>query len=147
MSYGTAANVKLISYKITKEVTDGRLSDADITSAGDTFAQPVIDSALNGLGAPFTTVPSIVVMIWSLLTAAHVFRDRLSHRDDTEGVAGGLEKRATELLDQLRNGTLSMSGITSVPLIVVSDPTLDRPETEIIVGDPIDWQMPTEVRE
>ena len=91
MSYGTAANVKQVSYLITAEVAASpqRLTDAEITSAGDVFAQPVIDAALTGLGAPFTVVPSIVVMVWSLLTAAHIFRDRLSHRDDADGLAGG----------------------------------------------------------
>ena len=147
MSYGTAANVKQVSYLITAEVTAGRLADPDLTSAGDVFAQPVIDAALTGLGAPFTTVPSIVKMIWSLLSAAHIFRDRLSHRDDAEGLAGGLEKRATGLLDQLRAGTLSMSGISTVPLLMISDPEADWPATATIVGDPLDWEMPTEVRE
>lgn len=147
MSYGTLENVEAVSYLIAAEVTAGRLADLDVTGAGDTFAQPVIDAALNGLGAPFASPPSIVVMIWSLLTAAHIFRDRLSHRDDADGLAGGLEKRATDLLDQLRSGALSMAGIATVPLLVISDPTLDLPATAVVVGGPLDWMMPTEVRE
>jgi hypothetical protein len=143
MSYGTAANVRSVSYLITTAL----IADADVLSVGDTFAQPEVDAALTGLGAPFTTVPSIVVMVWSLLAAAHIYRDRLSHRDDAEGAAGGLRKQAADILEQLRKGTLSMSGITSVPLLVISDPTLDMPETAVIVGDPLDWLMPTETRE
>lgn len=147
MSYGTSANVQAVSYLITNAVNDLLITETNITDAGDLFAQPVIDASLYGRGAPFTTAPSIITMIWSLLTAAHIFRDRLSHNDDAEGLAGGLEKKAMDLLKDIQEGTLQASGVTALDLMTISDPTDDRPATEVFTGTALDWQDRTETRE
>jgi len=147
MAYTTAAKVKQLSYLITDLVTNAKLTDQQILDISTAFSVPEIDAALYGYGAPFTTAPAVVVAVDSLLTAAYIFEDRLSHRDEASGWAKAKRDKAAELLEAIRSGDLSAAGITAQSFIVMSDPEADRPKTEYFTGDDTDWGRDAETRE
>jgi hypothetical protein len=147
MSYTTAAKVKKLSYLIADLVIAGILTDQQILDVSDTFSIPELDAALYGYGAPFTVAPSIVVLMDTLLTGAYIFEDRLSHRDEAGGWAKAKRDAVVTLIERVRNGELISSGLTAQALLVMSDPTADRPATEYFTGDDIDWGRIPEVRE
>ena len=148
MAYCTAAQVKSLSYAIKAEVTRGTIVDADITALAALVADPVIDAALFGRVAPFTTVPTIVQMISALLTVAELYNNYFSHRDDWDSSwAGARKKLAMERLEDLQSGKLQADEITAPAMVAISDPTLDRPETETFTGDETTWEMQSEERE
>ena len=145
--YGTAAGVKRLSPLITDLVTQALMTDETIADLGNQEANPIIDGVLYGRGAPFTTAPAIIATIANLICAGAIFEAYLSHRDDLSGWGNGKRKQAIDLLDRILNGEINASGITEPDLMAISDPTLDRPETEVFSGDETTWQQRTEARE
>ena len=147
MSYTTAAKVKQLSYLITDLVTGTIMTNQQIEDVSTAMSVPEIDAALYGYGAPFTSAPAVVVAIDSLLTAAYIFEDRLSHRDDANGWAKAKREIAADLIERIRSGELAASGITAQSFVVMSDPEADRPKTEYFSGDDTDWGRDAETRE
>jgi hypothetical protein len=145
VSYCTAAQVRLLYEAITVEA----ISDADILLTSEAFADPVIDGALRGRGAPFTagSVPALVQSISALLTAAVVFDNKFYQTAQESGVSQALRKQAKDLLDDIRKGGLDPGGVSAPALMLTSDPALDRPETEVFTGDELTWESRNESRE
>lgn len=145
--YGSSAGVQRLSPLITDLVTQGVIDDAGILALGEQEANPIIDGVLYGRGSPFTTVPAIISTIANLICAGAIFEGYLSHRDDLSGWGAGKRKQAMELLDRVLQGEINAAGITEPELLSISDPTLDRPETEVFTGDETTWEQRTETRE
>jgi hypothetical protein len=126
------------------------ITDAELETIAESFADPEIDAALSGFGAPFgyTSPPYLIKMISALLTTAIAFDDRFCQTADESRFAAAKRKDARSLIDRIRKGELSLGLVDDDPLIDVSDSYLeDQPEERVFVGDELDWQAPTELRE
>jgi hypothetical protein len=147
MAYTTAAKVKQLSYLIADLVTNAKLTDQQILDISTALSVPEIDAALYGYGAPFSSAPTVVVLVDTLLTGAYIFEDRLSHRDEASGWAKAKRDIAADLLERIRSGELAGSGITTQVFVVLSDPEVERPKTEYFTGDDTEWGRDAETRE
>jgi len=125
------------------------ISDEDLEALGTNFADPEIDAALGGWGAPFgASPPKLIIMISSMLVTAIAFDDRFCQTADESRFASAKRKDARSLIERIRKGELDLGLVADDPLIDVSDSDLEtQPAERTFVGDELDWSPPTEIRE
>ena len=147
MAYCNAAQVRQLAGAITTDV----ISDADIATLADQWANPMIDGALAGMGAPFTTIPSVIADIAALFTAARIFTDKFYQTGDYSQWAEKAREEAWDLLNRIKSGEIVPGGeVSTASVLVAADPSDDRSEYEIFTdeGDKeLDWERREEERE
>ena len=142
--YATAARVRRRNSRITTDL----IADAAInTMTEEDVDKAIIDPELSGCGAPFTTVPASVQLVSAMLTNSMIHMQYLAHTNEESAYAKAEWDRAMELLGKIKAGEYSEDGLTATPLLVMSDPEADRPETEVFTGDETTWEQRTETRE
>jgi len=145
-TYLVPAMVRSLCHLLTSDI----ITDEELQTIAEQFADTEIDAALSGFGAPFSysAPPALVKQISALLTAAVAFDDRFCQTADESRFASAKRSDARKLLERIRKGELDLGTVADDPLIDVSDSDLDRrPETQVFVGDELDWIRPTEARE
>jgi len=143
-TYLVPAMVRSLCHLLTSDI----ITDEELETIAEQFADTEIDAALSGFGAPFSVPPPLVKQISALLTAAVAFDDRFCQTADESRFASAKRSDARKLLEKIRKGELDLGTVADDPLIDVSDSDLDRrPDTEVFVGSELDWIRPTEARE
>lgn len=145
-TYLQVAMVRLLcKYLTTDEISDDDLEDIAIT-----FADPEIDAALKGFGAPFgyTNPPLPVRILSALITTAIAFDSVFAQTADESRFASAKRSTAQKMIDRIRAGEIDLGIVEDDPLIDVSESDLEeRPAEEVFVGNELDWVRPTEARE
>jgi hypothetical protein len=139
------AMVRELSHDLSVDV----ITDAALESLAVNFADPEIDAALSGFGAPFvyTAPPTMIRIVRALLVTAIAFDDAFSQTADESRFASAKRSEARKMIDRIRKGEISLGLVTSDPGIDVSDSDLtDRPAEEVFVGSELDWEIPAEGR-
>ena len=146
MTYLDPDMVRSLCHLLTVDI----ITDDELETIAESFADPEIDTALSGFGAPFgyTSPPQIIRVISALLTTAIAFDDRFCQTADESRFAAAKRKDARSLIQRIQKGELSLGLVDDDPLIDVSDSDLEtRPAEEVFAGDELDWAVPTNTRE
>lgn len=140
--YGTPAEVRRLYSGLTSTV----ISDQELEAIGaDTDTE--LDAELAGYGAPWTgTAPAIIRRISSMLCCAQAFDDRFWQTAQESGVARMLRERAQQLIQKIKAGEITDTGISQATVLGVTDPEADRAHTEVFTGSEVDWAARAETR-
>lgn len=143
-AYCTADQIRKQNARITVDL----ISDEDLVSLAHTEVdEAIIDVLLTEIGTPFATPSPLVSLISAMLTAAMFHDARLSHSNDESRWSAAKRKWAMDRLEEIQVGKIKLKSAGTPALIVASDPTADRPSTDVFVGPPERWQEKPEYRE
>jgi hypothetical protein len=146
--YTTAAGVWLLCRALQEDDYYG--VEANVLTLGQQAANPVIDGALSGIGAPFVagSIPALVVRVANLLTTADAFDDCFYSTADESRFGAKKREAGMKLLSKIQSGELDIGTSTEDEgLLILTDLDGDRGSTEIFSGVDTEWASREETRE
>lgn len=126
-----------------------------VTVTSDT--EMIVETAVSSAGASsagfawIADAPALIRRISAMLAAAHGLDANVARGvSRTVGRSDDLRTRAFELLDDLKKGSITISGYptgTYSGAVVTEQTPETRPDTQVFSGDPEDWAELAETRE